>query len=201
MCDFWQSSTVYMCGPGTFCFDIPSQCDIVIGQGKTDGMNLCFEVEEAGEYWVDIECEDECGNFCERRAYFTVVFDPDLPDCDPTTVSDGRKDPGGADVSSAGDVPCECPLRGDLNYDNEITAEDMGILAAFFTDGMRPADASVDCPSENVADVNCDGQLNIQDVQYLGNYLFANGPVPCTRCASTVAKTARPLSELKQIQK
>jgi hypothetical protein len=202
LCDSWNDRTITLCGPGTFCLDVPPTCGIVFGQGKVEGVNLCFDVEEEGVYWADIVCEDGCGNVCESRAYFTVVFDPELPNCDPTTVSGTRKSAGGADVSSAGDVECACPLRGDLNYDNEITAEDLGILASYSAEGTQPAGASADCPSANVADVNCDGQIDARDIQYLSNYLFAAGQPPCTRCASSKAtKAARPLSDLKLIQK
>jgi len=199
LCDNWNDRTITLCGPGTFCFDIPPSCDIILGQGKAEGVNLCFTVEEAGVYWADIECADGCGNTCESRAYFTVVFDPDMPECDASTTAT-RKNTGGVSVSSAGE-PCECPLRGDMNYDNQITAEDLSQLAAFFTDGRQPAGASANCPALNVADVNCDGQLTIKDVEYMAAYLYSSGPAPCTKCASEAASTVtpRPITDLKRV--
>jgi hypothetical protein len=193
LCDFPLGDTVFLCGPGEFCFDMPLICNVTFGMGKVDGVDICFEALEEGEYWAAIECEDACGNTCQDTAYFIVVF-TDLPDCnEPMPTLSMRKSIGGPTVEPASSQPCDCPKRGDLNGDGELTAQDLSDLSSLFADGNIAVDVAAGCPAVNVGDVNCDGNLDMRDIQYLSSYLFRGGLAPCSRCADSAA----PLTDRK----
>jgi hypothetical protein len=143
---------------------------------------MCFEATEEGTYWADITCSDACGNECTRRAYFEVVF-TDLPDCGPTIVS-GRTDRPTDGSQTAQAEPCDCPVRGDLSGEGELTSLDLSLVISILQQEPLPANLrnDPDCPMQGRADVNCDGVVDIRDVQDLAEYVFHNGKVPCGRC-------------------
>ncbi|MEW5874166.1 MAG: dockerin type I domain-containing protein [Candidatus Zixiibacteriota bacterium] len=181
-CDFNMPDTVFMCGPGEFCLDIPPGCEVAVGLAKVEGVTMCFEATEEGTYWADITCGDACGNECTRRASFEVVF-TDLPDCGPTIVS-GRTTEPGVTPQAAEAEPCDCPVRGDLSGEGEVTALDVSLLTALLQqEGISAAfRQDPNCPIEGRADVNCDGAVNMRDVQELADYIFHRGKMPCGRC-------------------
>lgn len=73
---------------------------------------------------------------------------------------------GGADIWMAQRV-----LRGDLNFDRQMTAADIVLeLNKVFLDEAFPA---------AVADVNCDGLFTAADVVLLLNRVFISTPFPC----------------------
>ncbi len=182
-CDFMVEDTVYVCGPGEFCLDIPPGCDATFGQGvqgSVDGIDLCFLATEEGRYWANIECTDDCGNTCSDTAYFEVRFDPTLPECGPGAVS--TKDGSRSNVQSAGFDPCDCPVRGDLDGDGELTSADLSLLGNFLSRGALTVYGTEHCPMETRADVNCDGKVDMTDHDDLRLYLFMNGVEPCSDC-------------------
>ncbi|GAB4321963.1 MAG: hypothetical protein Kow0074_13140 [Candidatus Zixiibacteriota bacterium] len=182
-CDFMTEEIVYVCGPGEFCLDIPPGCTATFGQGvqgTVDGIDLCFLVTEEGRYWANISCQDDCGNVCSDTAYFQVVFDPTLPTCGPGAAS--TKDGSRMDVQAAGFDPCDCPVRGDIDGDGDITSTDLSLLGRFLAKEALIFSGTEHCPLETRADVNCDGKIDMADVDDLRLYLYFNGAEPCGDC-------------------
>ena len=179
-CSFAQDQQVYLCGPGEFCLDVPPGCDVTFGQGKVDGVDLCFLATEEGRYWALIECTDDCGNVCNDTAYYQVHFDPSLPNCGPSSA--GTKTGSGSSVTSASTDPCACPARGDIDADGSITGIDLSLLARFISKEILTVRGTDDCPLWNRADINCDGRIDMDDITALQAYLFAGGKLPCDDC-------------------
>jgi hypothetical protein len=64
-------------------------------------------------------------------------------------------------------------VKGDANYDSEVTIADIVYLINFIFLGG-------DKPNPYLAgDNNCDGKVNLTDIVYLINYLFRGGNEPC----------------------
>ena len=184
-CDFNLESTVYMCGPGEFCLDIPPGCEVTIGQGKQDGIDLCFDVSEEGWYWARIDCEDDCGTMCSDSLAFFVQFDPNMPECGSSSA--GSKPHARIEVQPAGADPCDCPVRGDIDGNGEIDGSDMSLLGGLLNHEAIGVKGTAECPLATRADVNCDGKVDMTDVEDLKSYLFFNGKIPCDDCTG-VAK-------------
>jgi len=82
----------------------------------------------------------------------------------------------------AGTASAECDVCGDLTGDGEVNILDVSAFVDWYTNFVTPA-----CPC--AGDVNCDnavrvtfhisGDPEIDDVEYLVNYLYKGGPPPC----------------------
>ena len=145
---------------------------------KQDGVDLCFLATEEGRYWAIIECEDDCGSVCSDTAFFNVVFNANLPDCGPLA---GDKPGARGAVQTAG-ADCGCPARGDIDGDGEINSNDFSLLTRFLNKEVLLLQGTPGCPLYSRADVNCDGRVDMDDVDDLQSYLFFGGSMPCTDC-------------------
>lgn len=65
---------------------------------------------------------------------------------------------------------------GDVNSDKVVNSADSTILHRYVVDG--------DTVSVNLdaCDVNCDGEVNTDDLLYLSNFVYHRGPAPGTNC-------------------
>jgi hypothetical protein len=154
------------------------------GQGKLDTKEVCFEVLAEGRYYATIVCTDACGNTCEQTFYVDFTFDQS-PGCVPPSVSE--QEPDHSDPQTVATRHCGCPSRGDLNGDGEINAQDLSEIHSFLIEQKALSSESPDCPLANLADVDGNGTVDKDDIEYLTRYLFQSGPAPSKRCAHVSA--------------
>jgi hypothetical protein len=65
---------------------------------------------------------------------------------------------------------------GDVDNDEDIDLVDMIKLSNYTGNGINYPILL------NACDVNCDGEINLDDVDYMIDYLFRGGPEPGTDC-------------------
>jgi hypothetical protein len=86
-------------------------------------------------------------------------------------------------IAAHASASAACDLCGDINGDGRVNISDVVSLVDWYYNWppIEPA-----CP--NAADVNCDGAIRLNcyyeefecdDLQYLMNYIFYQGPAPC----------------------
>jgi hypothetical protein len=66
---------------------------------------------------------------------------------------------------------------GDINLDQDVDIADLYILSRYVIAGD-----DYPVPDLDACDVNCDGEANTDDYDYLLNYLFYQGPAPGADC-------------------
>jgi len=151
-----------------------SQGEAVYCSGSSSPVLTCCDVygNEGGD-WVGCIAgqADTNGNFsadplfCDTAAsdYHLSKFSPCLPQYNSCGVLIGSLDLG-----------CTGPyICGDANGDSLVTMDDVAFLQAFYFDCSS-------CPDPlGVADLNCDGSVDLADIIYLAAYLNGTGPEPC----------------------
>jgi len=85
-------------------------------------------------------------------------------------------------LTGTGTARADCGLCGDLTGDGYVNIVDVTAFVEWYTNFVTPQ-----CPC--AADVNCDnavrvtfnvsGDPEIDDLEYIMNYIFSGGPAPC----------------------
>ena len=75
----------------------------------------------------------------------------------------------------------EAYRKGDINGDGAVDSADLQILSDLIN--------NTTLDYLKTADVNCDNKLDAEDIVYLENHLYDDGPAPCTKSVQTCTES------------
>jgi len=157
-----------------------------IGGGEVALFNCDLYGNAGGDWSGCIADQVDINNNISVDAMFC---DPEGGDCHLSLLSPCA--PGNnrsQTLIGAFEAACGTFVCGDVDLDGELTAADVEALAQVYYSAVRPAFYPTP-----VADMNCDGIIDIGDLIRLADFLYGRGPAPC--CAPPLKSQDRLLRD------